>query len=242
MNYSVLAIASCLLSSACLSMSNNVGEIPTETESGATESETESETDPNQGQGETDSEPTTGEQTGEQTGNETGNETGEQTGDETGDESTGEPAGPCLDESQTCFDYQPLDCGAAPACDVLEIEDSSLLDPPIRQLAFINPEAATCILQGLTAGVVGEYEILREPGGQFSRYHRLEVLADGSVLVRTEAYEDINCDIIDQRLMLRPPEFFEACLNETDEQLILDCLLTAGDPEQCVADGAICPQ
>lgn len=235
MTYSTQTIALTLLLSGCLSESDNVGEIPpggqletSDTDTMGTPSTT----------GETDPGATGDTETG---GTETGGT--ESSGTESSGTETG-PVGGCLDQNYNCFsgDYTPLDCGAELACDALEVNDPTLNEFDEEPFGFVNPEAATCILEALAAGEVGVYRINVEPGQQYSSVNRLEVLSDGSVVQRSEFHDDKVCNASDRRSMLQPSAYFEGCQAEVDESLVLDCLLAAGDPAQCVDDGAICPQ
>lgn len=160
----------------------------------------------------------------------------------TAESSTGEPGG-CLDESYECFvdRHTPLDCGGELLCDALEVNDPALNEFDMDPFGFVNPAAATCMLEALAAGTPGVHEIEVEPGQQNSISHRLEVLSDGSVIVRSHAQEDKTCNGVERRLVLQPASYFEACLTETDEALVYECLRGAGDAEACMEDGAVCP-
>lgn len=156
---------------------------------------------------------------------------------------TGDMEGSCLDDGYDCFGglHEPLDCGGAQLCDVLEVNDPSLNQFDPEPFTFANPDAAACILDGLAAGTVGAYRIDVEPGQQNSISHRLEVLTDGSLLIRSHAQEDKTCNGHERRLERQPASYFEACADETDDALELACLLGAGDPEACVEQGQECP-
>jgi hypothetical protein len=220
----------CTLLAACDPPSTNVGELPTgtETDAGATEGATET--------SQTDTESASAEDTS------AGSSTGADPSTDT-ESSTGPVAGGCLDESYECFkgSHEPLDCGGEPVCETLEVNDPFLNEFDEEPFGFVNPNAATCIFEGLAAGTVGAYRIRVEPGQQNSIDHRLEVLADGSVVVRREFQEDKSCSGSEHRRALQPAAYFEACQAEADDALVLECLLGAGDAEACTEDGATCP-
>lgn len=235
-NYTTPWLASlALLVVACDPPSTNVGEVPTTTEAatdGDAETDASSLTSDSTGAG--------GSGTGGSIGAEETSAAPESTG---GTEETGDQEGSCLDDGYDCFDgvHEPFECGAELACDVLEVNDPSLNEFDPDPFGFVNPDAAACILEGLAAGSVGAYEIEVEPGQQNSISHRLEVLADGSVLFRRDVQQDKTCDGHEARLERQPASYFESCMMETDEALILACVLGAGDAEQCVPDGLVCP-
>lgn len=156
---------------------------------------------------------------------------------------TGDMEGGCLDTNYDCFDglHEPLDCGGSPACDVLEVNDPSLNEFDPEPFAFVNPEAATCILDGLAAGAVGAYEIAVEPGQQNSIDYRLEVLTDGTLVIRSQEQQDKTCSGHENRFVLQPASYFEACAAEAEEALVLQCLVGAGDSAPCVDQGFECP-
>jgi len=218
-----LLLALPLLGSACLLESENVGETPpSETESVAT---------------------TGGETDGAPTGGETGfvEETGvEETGvaEETGAaEETGEPFA-CVDMQYDCFadEYQPLDCGPEPVCDRL------IIDQPFgdtEATTFVNPDAATCILDGLAAGTAGLYRVSVEI--EFNRIddYYFDVHADGAVIERIEGMDDKSCDGSDLRLALQAPDHFTGCQALGSDQLVMECLLDVGTPDECTF-GPLC--
>lgn len=225
-------LLSLVLLGACDPPSTNVGEVPTTTEAST--------------EGETDAAPDTGSSTGtEGTGTETSLGAEETSADEsTGITSaTGDMEGGCLDSNFDCFEGfpTPLDCGGGPTCDVLQVNDPSLNEFDEEPFGFVNPDAATCILEGLAAGTVGSYRIDVEPGQQFSISYRLEVLTDGTVIIRSESQEDKTCFGHENRFERQPASYFEACEVETDEAAILACVLEAGDPAACVDQGHECP-
>jgi len=225
-------LASLALLLACDPPSTNVGEVPT-----TTEASTEGDTDgPDAGSS------TGSEGTGAATsvGAEETSVTPESTG---GTEETGDMEGGCLDSNFDCFEGfpAPLDCGSEPACEVLEVNDPSLNEFDPDPFGFVNPEAATCILEGLAAGTVGAYAIAVEPGQQNSITHRLEVLSDGTVIVRREEQEDKVCFGHENRFERQPASYFEICQQQTDEAQILECILAAGNAAVCVDQGHVCP-
>jgi len=193
-------------------------------------------------------------ETGEAPSEETG-EPGTETGDppaETGDPSTdtGEPGedtgtdtgsnAECHDVAVLCFEEEfiPLECGSPEACDVLEVNDPSLNEFDEGPFGFENPEAATCILEGLRDGAVGLYRVAVEPGQQYSRYHWLEVLADGSVIIQASVQDDKCIDEYETWEVLRDAADFEACLLGTVEEQ-LDCIRAPGNAT-CIESDA-CP-
>lgn len=221
---------SLVLLCACDPPSTNVGGVAETTEA-STEASTEATGDASTSTGEpgaTSSEP--GETTAEV----------ESTGDTV---NTGDMEGGCLDTNYDCFDgiYEPLDCGGSPVCDVLEVNDPSLNEFDPEPFAFVNPDAATCILENLAAGTVGAYEIAVEPGQQNSIAHRLEVLTDGTLVIRSQEQQDKTCSGHENRFEPQPSAYFEACASETDEAAVLECLLGAGDSVACVDQGHECP-
>lgn len=195
----------------------------------------------------------TGEETGEpgtDTG-EPGTDTGEP-GTETGEPGTetGEPGtdtgtdtgstGDCHDVSVQCFEteFTPLACGSPETCDELEVNDPSLNEFGEEPFGFANPEAATCILESLRDGVVGTYRVAVEPGQQYSRDHRLEVLADGSVIIHASVQDDKCIDEYETWEVLRDAADFEACLLGTEEEQ-LDCIRDPGNATCIESD--VCP-
>lgn len=233
MTYSKPWLAAFILLAACDLPSTNVGEVPTTTEA-------TTDVDPETGTA-TDTGAST-EPGGTETGTSMGAEETTAAPESSGGTETGGEDG-CLDEVYECFGgaHEPLDCGGESVCEVLEVNDPTLNDIDREPFGFVNPEAATCILEGLAAGTVGVYEIEVEPGQQYSISHRLELLADGSLLLRSHSQEDKGCDGHERRLERRAADYFEACQQETDEALILECVLGAGDPALCVPQGNACP-
>jgi len=185
------------------------------------------------------------------TGEEPGTDTGEP-GTDTGDPSTdtGEPnedtgtdtgsTGDCHDVSVQCFEteFTPLECGSPESCDELEVNDPSLNEFDEQPFGFANPEAATCILESRRDGVVGTYRVAVEPGQQYSRDHRLEVLADGSVIIRASVQDDKCIDEYETWEVLRDAADFEACLLGTEEEQ-LDCIRDPGNATCIESD--VCP-
>jgi hypothetical protein len=230
MTYCKPLLVSLVLSTACDPPSNNVGDVPTTTE-GSTEGDTDHDTDTGAATGSVD------------TGTGTATSVGAETETAGSSESTGDMEGSCLDTSYDCFDglHEPLECGGSLVCDVLEVNDPSLNDFDPDPFAFVNPDAATCILEGLAAGTVGTYAIAVEPGQQYSVAHRLEVLTDGTLIIRRQEQEDKTCSGHENRFEAQPASYFEACAAETDEALVLECLLGAGDSVPCVDPGFECP-
>lgn len=225
-------LLSLVLLGACDPPSTNVGEVPTTTEAST--------------EGDTEESPGTGSSTGTE-----GTETSlgaEETGpvsESTGPMGeTGDMEGGCLDSNFDCFEGfpTPLDCGGSPVCDALQVNDPTLNDFDEEPFGFLNPEAATCILEGLAAGTVGTYRIDVEPGQQYSISHRFEVLADGTVIIRSESQEDKTCFGHENRFELEPASYFEGCAAAGDEALTLACLLGAGDAVPCVDQGHLCPE
>lgn len=231
MKTSCLILTSAVLLLACDPPSDNVGEIPTESES---------DTDP------------MGTQTGTTTGGESqtgpgGTETSATEGTETGGTETGTETDSneaCLDVSYECFfdEYEPLECGGMPMCDVLEINDPDLNEFDEEPFGFVNPEAATCILESLGAGIVGEYRIEVEPGQQYSRSFRFETLSDGSVIFRSAYQEDKGCDGRDMRGELLDADFFAGCQALEDDLMILECMLGGVANGACEGYGLTCPE
>lgn len=223
-------LLSFVLLGACDPPSTNVGEVPTTTEAGT--------------DGDTDA-ADTGSSTGtEGTGAQTsiGAEETSAAPESTGVTSTtGDMEGGCLDSNFDCFEGfpTPLDCGGSPVCEALEVNDPTLNEFDEEPFGFLNPDAATCILEGLAAGTVGTYTIAVEPGQQNSITYRLEVLTDGTVIIRRAEQEDKTCAGHENRFEREPASYFEACAEETDEALILECLLGAGT--SCVDQGHECP-
>jgi len=226
-------LLSLVLLGACDPPSTNVGEVPTTTEAST--------------EGDTEESPGTGSSTGtEGTGTETSlgaEETGP-VGESTGSPGeTGDMEGGCLDSNFDCFEGfpTPLDCGGSPVCEVLEVNDPTLNDIDGQSpFGFLNPDAATCILEGLAAGTVGTYRIDVEPGQQFSISYRLELLTDGTVIIRSESQEDKTCFGHENRFERQPAGYFEACEVETDEAQLFECMLGVGTA--CVDQGHVCPE
>ena len=168
---------------------------------------------------------------------EPGTDTGEP-GEDTGTE-TGQPS-ECHDVAVLCFEeeFTALECGSPVTCDVLEVNDPSLNEFDEEPFGFVNPEAATCILEGLRDGAVGTYRVTVEPGEQYSRDHRLEVLADGSVIIRASVQDDKCIDEFETWEVLRDAADFDACLLGTEEEQ-LDCIRAPGN-DTCI-ESDTCP-
>lgn len=235
MTYCKPLLVSLALLTACDAPSSNVGDVPTTTE-GSTEGDTEGQTDTGGATGTVD----TGTGAATSVGAEETSAATETAGS-SGD--TGDMEGGCLDTSYDCFDglHEPLECGGSLVCDALEVNDPSLNDFDPDPFAFVNPDAATCILEGLAAGTVGTYAIAVEPGQQNSIAHHLEVLTDGTLIIRSHEQQDKTCSGHENRFEPQPASYFEACAAETDEALVLECLLGAGDSVPCVDQGFECP-
>ncbi len=225
---SLLLLALPLLGGACILESENVGETPApgETDSPATDTgggATGMATDGATGLAETGLEGGTATETG--LPQETGFE--ESTG-------FGKPDF-CLDMQYDCFgdEYLPVNCGSELACDML------MVDQPFGNAEatnFVNPDAATCILDGLAAGTAGLYRVRVEQ--EFNRMddYTFDVHADGSVIERIEGIDDKSCDGSDLRLALQAPDHFDGCQALGSDQLVLECLLDIGTPDACTLD------
>ncbi|MCA9649991.1 MAG: hypothetical protein H6712_05180 [Myxococcales bacterium] len=157
------------------------------------------------------------------------------------DTSTGGVPG-CHELTSSCSErHSTFGCGLASPCASLEVEDPSLNDFGMGPITFVNADAATCIAQSLRDGEPGLHRILVEPGQQYSRRHELELLSDGSIITRSEVFDDKCIDYLERWEQLRPPAHFEGCLAEATDEAVLACLLDAGDDAQCIEAAAVCP-
>lgn len=167
------------------------------------------------------------------------------TGDATStgtEDTTGANAG-CYAPVSWCFDnpFEPFECGGASVCDALEVEDPSLNEFDEEPFGFVNPEAATCILEGLRDATAGTYRIEVEPGQQYSRWTDIEVLGDGSVVVHGSIQSDKCIDESGTWAPLRDPQIFQDCLDSADEAMMLECMQSPGDTANCIEGPTACP-
>jgi hypothetical protein len=149
----------------------------------------------------------------------------------------------CYAPASNCFDnrFEPFECGGAPVCDALEVNDPSLNEFDPGDLTFVNPEAATCILEGLRDGTVGTYRINVEPGQQNSRWIEFEVLSDASVITHSAFQQDKCIDEFGSWAPLRDTAYFETCLLAADDGAMYGCLVTPGDEDNCIEADPVCP-
>ena len=158
--------------------------------------------------------------------------------DTMGTDTTGQPG--CLEHSSNCGDqqFEPFSCGSASPCDGLVVSDP-VLNGGDGEVSFVDPAAATCIMESLRDAVPGLYVINIEPGQQYSRSHRLEVFADATV-VRYEGVFDDKCfDQWERWEVLRDAAHFEGCLALATPAEQLFCMVDAGTGECIAADS--CP-
>jgi hypothetical protein len=205
---------------------------------GDTESAGSGPTDPTVG-----AESSTGDAPGTTTGDDpdttTGGEpsTGEATEDSTG--ASADCYAPVSECSRGAFD--PFECGGTPVCDTLEVNDPSLNEFDEEPFGFVNPEAATCILEGLRDRTAGTYRIEVEPGQQYSRQFDLEVLSDGSVITHRGILDDKCFDEYGAWEPLLEAAAFQACLDSADETMMLQCMTAPGDATMCIESPTVCP-
>ena len=167
------------------------------------------------------------------------------TGDEasTGSEDTTGANADCYAPESSCLDkpFERFECGGASVCEALEVNDPSLNEFDEEPFGFVNPEAATCILEGLRDATAGTYRIEVEPGQQYSRWTDIEVLADGSVVVHASVQDDKCIDETGTWAPLQAGQVFQDCIDSADEATMLDCMRAPGDAASCIEGPTVCP-
>ncbi|MEM7160380.1 MAG: hypothetical protein AAF799_46510 [Myxococcota bacterium] len=244
MTYSIRLILASSLLSGCLVDLGTVGEVPVDSDGMTT---TEGAAEETAGAGEEESGPgATSMVTGatasggalDTGGEESGAATATGGPGETGMAGTG---GDCFYMEHDCnVNFSLEDCGAPDACDMVIYQLDSLF--PKFPVGFQDLDAADCVLDGLAAGEVGVYQIRVQDEVNFRDNYRFEVLPDGRVLRQIVLEHDKSCDATEQLTELREPDYFTQCQAETDEALLIDCLLGAADPMVCLPGetGEIC--
>lgn len=147
------------------------------------------------------------------------------------DSSTGAPGCYHFEGTDCSAAVQPnLACGTADACTELELVAGQPFDAA----------AAMCITDGLRDRVVGTYRI--HYGIELTEIHRqIELLADGTAIVRERAFVDIGCSYFERWTGLAEPAYFDGCLAATEGEALFDCLDGLAGDSACVT-ASTCPQ
>jgi hypothetical protein len=130
-------------------------------------------------------------------------------------------------------------------CTSVRIGDGSCVDLPEGEGLRLYGDPA-CVLGMLRDGTTGNFFVDVCPATSPPLTDYVTVLGDGTAdLARVRAatqsptnewfYRDP-----DRRIIVKPPEFFDACIGSEDLSLVLECLTTWYEPELCMPD-ACCP-
>jgi hypothetical protein len=172
--------------------------------------------------------------------NATGGESSSESEGSSGTEgSTGEVVGCYEPYSDGETPFERFTCGGAAVCDVLVAERDR--NDPSDALVFVNPEAATCILEGLRDATPGTYRADVSPDPQSNSTTDIEVLTDGTAIVHRRASVDKGSEETGRWAPLLEPQTFQDCLDSGDLQTILDCIENPLDDASCIEGPTVCP-
>ena len=226
MNYFIRLMAAATLTTGCIVDLETVGEVPEDGE-GMTSSAGPAETG---AEGETDAAESTG---GAEGPGNTSTDPGDTDGpaDTGSGESESEGGNACYVEFDCYGGFNPVDCGSEEPCDRVFYQQPGEGKPE----GFEDLDAVSCQLDAIAAGLPGVYRTQVRVAFNAATNYRFEVLPDGAgVIRRIEDEDDKVCDGSERLTSLREPDYITACQAETDEALLLECLLGVADPDGCL--------
>lgn len=155
--------------------------------------------------------------------------------------------GGCHEVDEWCGEeYTSFNCASPQPCNEVRVLDmggggGSTGGP--SEHVFEDRAAADCVLAALRDRTRATHVMNLYPGQQFSYRFELESLGDGTVIVRRDNFEDLNCSKQESWLPLLAVEDFEACLQDDDDHMVWDnCLVAPGLVDECVDAQPLCPE
>jgi hypothetical protein len=171
------------------------------------------------------------------------------------DATTGEPCLESVHPGDLLFGESPeLTCGAAELCPGDGPITFQLAGPGLADHDFSSPssaetdlERARCLAAALRDRTPGQFLLLPVDGGEILYIFGREVVGE-LALERSELAECVliapepkSCHVRERLRVLRPPEFFAACV-DGDALALWKCLHDAFEPEPACAPGPlVCP-